>query len=796
MPRVPTIGLSPTSRPQFQAPGVVAYGGRPMEMQESMQRGARMERIGQVVSQIGLEIEDKVNNARAQEATNVFENGVNKAFLEYQQKKGQNGVDGLAEFQQQVQELRDNAGGMLMNDMQRAAAMPIFDKIGSRADLRGQSHYMEQAAAYEQTQNITAQAVLQDNMTANPGVESLVDFGRWGNLVMKEGEAQGLEGETLQAWAMGKRDKLFEAIVTANLDSEDPSKIAAVESLLSQLPEGVLSQTQSQALADLVEKKSAQSNAFAWAALTFQSKKSYQEALQEIDELAATDPKTAKARLQALDSRYAAGRKAELEARADLRQRLENKIYNREPLTSEEIQQARRQGISFDLEKFQNDVETERDQTTPSGKAVYASLLNNIPALMDIGNGAQVFAYARSKGMSYADATTLAGQRNRYDEDASTGRRSSGKSKSSRVEFDVFDTDEDQVVETALFHLDGKNAKDKGIVPYRKRVSAPYANNQTEANYALRMMVNRFKIDVMDVANSILAQVPDNEKVNRNEILQQAAKVVYERGWNNEEHTVNRYTTEYAYLPDVPDDVLALIPQAREDLREQQRNEAVQRALAGDPAMLRSGGMIIQQQFLEQAAVANIFDPVMARALSGAMRQASLVEATSTISEADVQARAQVILQQNRERERLQSEEVRQAAHRDIARSLLELEETELKATYLATDILGREVERGLGRDETAKANLRISKFLGLPALKPLREQWAKTALNENWEEEFNAFALQFYPGPSRDEKFFPAQTKAMLRRMQGMPRSTDVPGRQLSRFDILRDFYRLGGAN
>jgi hypothetical protein len=293
----------------------------------------------------------------------------------------------------------------------------------------------------------------------------------------------------------------------------------------------------------------------------------------------------------------------------------------------------------------------------------------------------------------------------------------------------------------------------------------------------------------MDVANSILAQVPDNEKVNRNEILQQAAKVVYERGWNNEDHTVNRYTTEYAYLPDVPDDVLALIPQAREDLREQQRNEAVQRALAGDPSMIRPGGLIIQQQFLEQAAVANIFDPAMARALSGAMRQASLVEATSTISEADVQARAQVILQQNRERERLQSEEVRQAAHRDIARSLLELEETELKATYLATDILGREVERGLGRDETAKANLRISKFLGLPALKPLREQWAQTALDEDWEEEFNEFALQFYPGPKRDEKFFPAQTKALL---NSLPRSSDAPGETLSRFDALKQRYRI----
>jgi len=165
MPRVPTIGLSPTSRPQFQAPGVVAYGGRPMEMQESMQRGARMERIGRVVSQIGLEIEDKVNDARAMEATNAFENGVNKAFLEYRQLKGKEGVDGLAAFQQQVQELRDNAGGMLMNDMQRAAAMPIFDKIGARTDLRAQEHYMTQAAADKQAQSIARRKLKEDALS-------------------------------------------------------------------------------------------------------------------------------------------------------------------------------------------------------------------------------------------------------------------------------------------------------------------------------------------------------------------------------------------------------------------------------------------------------------------------------------------------------------------------------------------------------------------------------------------------------------------------------------------------------
>ena len=228
MPRVPTIGLSPTSRPQFQAPGVVAYGGRPMEMQESMQRGARMERIGQVVSQIGLEIEDKVNDARAMEATNAFENGVNKAFLEYRQLKGKDGVDGLAAFQQQVQELRDNAGGMLMNDMQRAAAMPIFDKIGARTDLRAQEHYMGAAAEYKQQQVVAERIKLEDALRSEPlGANSVALFMRLRQNLAKEAEGLGYSDERLDAHVLENTSKLVNDLFNHYADSDRPEDALA-----------------------------------------------------------------------------------------------------------------------------------------------------------------------------------------------------------------------------------------------------------------------------------------------------------------------------------------------------------------------------------------------------------------------------------------------------------------------------------------------------------------------------------------------------------------------------------------
>ncbi len=786
MPIVPSVGLSPTSRPQFQAPGVVAFRAGP-EQRQFQALGVRQERMGQIMSQIGMEIEDKVNDARAMEASNVFEHSVNMALLEYRQKKGKDAVEAREALFQTIQEQRDGAGKMLLNETQRTQFSRIADKINNRAGLSIEAHYAAEAAADKQSQNLARQVVLQDGIIANDiGPQSVVDFGQLNVLIAEEGEARGLSGDALEVFALGKRDKLFQNIVTAKLDTQDPGQIAQVKELMEALPDGIISKTQKQSLDQLVSGKTMESDAFAWASQLAERGMTYQDGLQEIYSLAKSNPKLAKQYQRELDTRFLASRRAESEQRSGVLQALSDKVVAGESLSAAEIQQARQVGVLFDLEKLQDDVENVRDRTTTSGKAVYAALLNNIPELMEIGNGAEVYAFARSKGMSHQDATMLAGQRNRYEVGEGLGRRASGKSNSSRVEFDIFDTDEDHAVDIVLFQLDAKNAAEKNQEPYRQRVARAYAGNTTESNYALRMMAGAYKMEVMNVANDLLRQLPDGEVVNRNQILQRAGEIVYERGFLDEEKKINRYTTEYRFLPDVPDDVLAKYPQARADLREQQRQQAMREVFARDPRMIEAG---VRPDQMVRLAMESLFDPQMVRSLAQANLQASAAEAQSTISEYDVQARAQVLLQQEIDQERAESAEENEKAERSIAYSLLNLKTEDLKSTYMATDVFGRKVERGYTREED-RARARIRHFFNLPAVQALREQWPHDP------DEYEAFALQFYSGPARDQKYLPISTKRLLERMQSIPRATDRPGEQRSRFDALRIFYKLGGSN
>lgn len=227
MPRVPSVGLSPTSRPQFQAPGVVAFQGGP-ELQQIARGGARLERIGRIVGQIGIEVEDKVNDARAMEATNTFENGVAQAFLEYQQLKGKDGVDGYENFQKQVEELRDGAGSLLMNDMQRASAMPIFDKINSRFSLRAQEHYMGAAAEYKQQQVVAERIKLEDALRSEPlGANSVALFMRLRQNLAKEAEGLGYSEERLDTHVLEGTSKLVNDLFNHYADSDRPEDALA-----------------------------------------------------------------------------------------------------------------------------------------------------------------------------------------------------------------------------------------------------------------------------------------------------------------------------------------------------------------------------------------------------------------------------------------------------------------------------------------------------------------------------------------------------------------------------------------
>lgn len=804
MPRVPTIGLSPTSRPQFQAPGVVAYGGRPMEMQESMQRGARMERIGRVVSQIGLEIEDKVNNARAQEATNAFENGVNKAFLEYQQKKGQDGVDGLAEFQQQVQELRDNAGGMLMNDMQRAAATPIFDKIGSRADLRGQSHYMEQAAAYEQTQNIMAQAVLQDSMVANPGVESLVDFGRWGNLVMKEGEAQGLEGGALQAWAMGKRDKLFEAIVTANLDSEDPSKIAAVEGLLSQLPEGVLSQTQSQALSQLVQKKSRDSQAIQWAASSLQNDVTYADGLDRIAQTAKDDPQMADAMLDKWNRFAAARDKAESEERGNLMRQLSEKISSGQLLSADDITKASKAGIYDKLQL----VEARLDITDSYGERIVNELYRNPSAIAArYGDDEGTIGRMTDQLMAHVSQETLrvlAGQYNAWkSQEVSGGTSTQG---GGRNDFLPFKASDSSTTDTVLFDKDAESAGPGGQTLMDKLEKKYGEGRSSTRTQSLNLMKERFHIEVMKRANAKWLTLTEQERKDqdRSAFVQETAREVYDSGWLDQEHTRNIYTTEFRYgepgedlgplsRPMRRDELESYQDQAAQQLMEEERGRAMQRVFD----QFIPGNLVLRRQELELQASKEILGiPGITPAIL-AERDAIQARAGSTISPADIDARAESLRQQAEEATKLKTAERVTVVTNDVSRKLLSKQYQDIDLSngqrVTAQRFFSGEPYTYIVEDKEGR------RALWLQSLSELQNEWMGSGTDGTWldaegnESTWEDLALVFYPGDDRD---LPGNIRRKITYIKRKVASQFPPGTKFTKQQALRQFFSSTGQN
>jgi hypothetical protein len=804
MPRVPSVGLSPTSRPQFQAPGVVSFQGTG-ELQQSARDIQRLGQIGSFVSAVGQEAEDKVNNARAREFANTFENGVNKALLTYEQTKGKDGVTGLEAFNKEIEEIYQGSSGMLMNDTQRQAAAPIVDRIRNRASLRSQAHYLKAAAEDEQAQNLAGQALVRDLMISAPDdPESLIAFARFNNLVSQEADALGLEGDARTVFELSKRDKLFQDVVTQSLDSEDPQKIATIKSLMESLPDGVISSTQKASLNELVQDKSMEANAFAWSSQHFANKKTYQEGLIEIDELAKTNPTLAEKYLRSLDTRFRANVNAQRDARNTALDELSTVVESGQPLSADQQQQAKDLGILYELQNLEQDVKNNRDITSPNGQTYFVQYDNRPLDLLDqFSSGPQVFKAARDAGCSTKDARDLAAQYNyaaTQTEKASTTRASTG---SRRARFNALSTDEGAIAEEALYTLDQKTIKERKLNAksqnYRARVLRNHRGNSDAGKYALRMMNTAFKREVMTVANVLLDQIPEDQTVDRNELILRAARLVYQRGFMDDEKKKNRYTTEFANLPDVEEDVGQQMEEARQDLRQAEAGEAMRQRLMADPrsaSVLRQAGVgVIRPQAIEDFARNMVFDRQtsvlltdaqrtdMVGALASAKSAMPLVEASSPISEADVRARARVLNQDRIREERIQSAEETFDVERRIAGQLLEVGPDELR-----DDSNLPWYQSGIFSGDNRLQSIR--KWNALPLIKKAREQYIREIGNDDdWED----FLMMFYPGSDAAIKgAISDRTRQRLNdAYRTRPSQEDAYPR--SRFEALRLYFTEG---
>ena len=432
MVRVPSVGLSPISRPQFQAPGVVAFQGTG-ESQQAARDAQRLGQVGNFLSAVGREAEDKVNNARAREFANTFENGVNKALFTYEQTKGKDGVTGLEAFNKEIEEIYQGASGMLMNDTQRQAAAPIVDKIRNRASLRSQAHYAKAAAEDEQAQNLATQALLRDQMIAAPeSPESLGYFGRFNELVRLEADALGLEGNARTVFELSKRDKLFQDVVTQGLDSQDPQKIAAIKNLIENVPDGVMSQSKKLALLNKVLDKSDedidQQDIVEFYELGFTLQEVYAQSDALLRAGVYTSAQWKKYRSQAA-SYYRQQREAQGMAEADLLDEVQSLKDQGQPIPSQLESLASQLGIKSNFDK----IIAGSDDWSSDGRALWADYqLNPAKALADYQSDPKDFIERLNAVMPWTSVQQILRDIRALDSSQSTGRGSrSGRSASS-----------------------------------------------------------------------------------------------------------------------------------------------------------------------------------------------------------------------------------------------------------------------------------------------------------------------------------------------------------------------------
>lgn len=785
MVRVPSVGLSPISRPQFQAPGVVAFQGTG-ESQQAARDAQRLGQVGSFLSAVGREAEDKVNNARAREFANTFENGVNKALFTYEQTKGKDGVTGLEAFNKEIEEIYQGASGMLMNDTQRQAAAPIVDKIRNRASLRSQAHYAKTAAEDEQAQNLAGQALLRDQMIAAPDdPESLQYFARFNNLVSQEVDALGLEGDARTVFELSKRDKLFQDVVTQGLDSQDPQKIAAIKNLMESVPDGVISSTQKASLNQLVRTKSNASDAIQFAAQAASDGKSFSEGFRDILETAKTNPDLAAKQLTEWSKFAAAQDKAEAEERGDLLQELSKKIADGLSLTANDETRAKEAGI-LDSLRIQ---EARLDVTDDYGERILNELNRRPSAIIakygdDEGTVARMVDDLKAH-VSQERLLALTGQYNAYKNASGGGRTGSRAGGSDK--FNQFSVSNTTITDVVLRRQDSLAAAESDGKTFEDKLRSKYGKGESSARTrALQVMENNFHMAVIKSANERWQTLTEQERNKTNEVsfIEKVAKDVYESGWVDQEHTRNIYTTEFRYgkpgedldplaRPMRRDELEPFQAQAMQELIQEEREAAIQRSF--DQTI--PGNLVMNQQAFEERANQSVLGIVGLSPAVLSEREARKARASSTISPADIDARAEALRQKSADQAAQTDEERFVAVTNDITRKLASTQ-------YQNIDLSdGQRIEfkKWFGgaamRDAKGPEGRRQ---LWLQSLGGLRDEWFGSGTDGTWtdargdESTWEDLSLLFYPGNERD---LPGSVRSNLQEIRRMySRSGDMP--------------------
>jgi len=505
--------------------------------------------------------------------------------------------------------------------------------------------------------------------------------------------------------------------------------------------------------------------------------------------------------------------KAKSEEQGNLIQTLSGKIGNGETLTAKDRQDAAALGVLDDLIVVENRL----DVTSEYGEGVVANLWRNPSEMKRVYGTVGNMVKKLRTHVEQETLRSLSGQWNASESQASSAN--SNTSKNNNLKVDEFSVTDAKVTESSFFKLDASHSAKNGQKNVREKLSKKHGDKSSTRTRSEQMLLDRFHIDVAKKANAMLAAGWKGDKLS---LLEEASELVYQSGWVNRERTKNLYTSELSYpelgatpgelqLPRRPDELEPFQEEALKQLMEEERENAIQSIYE---EMIPGVGVWNREEIERQASkdvlgIKGVTPNVIANI------NAARAAAGSTISPYDIDERASSLREKANRDEILKMSNQAARSQADIAEELLSretmnnwIEHKRTTSRPLVTS--AREKWEAEGNVETEPEDqgyqgftmIRLvlglfteeEKISALPRSERSSSQrqgdWVRfversTDLKNqyrgsNWED----FALQFYPG---DVKDLPKSVQDTLR---NIPRSSDIPGKELTRFEALRRFY------
>jgi len=228
IPQVRQTGLPSTTG--VRTPGADAFGAS---------IGAANEKLGKFGVEVGVELQERENETKTREVDTFYTQRLNDLRNGYAQKNGQDAYTSQQDYDQAVNDLRDEAMGMLDNHAQRDMWAPLADRKATIAIDFGSQHALKSFKDWE-VKELTAQGAMHQNdaMLKYGTPEGAAAMGALMENIEDLGERQGWSPDVIKA----EKDKSVSAITTGKIDQliadEDP--MAAKQLLASAKEKGLI----------------------------------------------------------------------------------------------------------------------------------------------------------------------------------------------------------------------------------------------------------------------------------------------------------------------------------------------------------------------------------------------------------------------------------------------------------------------------------------------------------------------------------------------------------------------------